>query len=103
MITDASIETWWYALQTQVGVIKEEDVVTHSSVLIDGQTLLAVRELADVVPPRRDLQKWLAAYPITHFIQNVVIHETLLVDSQLLLADYKCLSVCSRLPGAFKA
>jgi hypothetical protein len=72
----------------------------HNAVLIDGQSLLGCRNIDwkspidfRILADRRD---------VANLIQNIVLHDDLLVDSQLLLANRECSEIRDLLGEAVK-
>src|SRR5208337_3560674 len=90
-------------MATSVELVQVSNVNLDTAVLVDGQTVLSTRPEYFTCPAserdtvRDDPDRLMTLY---NFIQNLIIYDCVLVDSQLLVLENGCENVCSLFEGA---
>jgi hypothetical protein len=85
-------------MPTSVQLVPANSVDFNAAVLVDGQTILSTRPEYFI---SRTSERKAARYdhddlmPLYNFIQNLVIYDRVLVDSQLLALEQGCEGVCA--------
>jgi hypothetical protein len=90
-------------LSALLTLVKSEDVNRNESVLVDGQSLLAVRGWDRFYARYPASYRELENKALCNLVHNIIIYEHILVDSQLLAVNEDCRRVCEYFPSVFRA